>query len=122
LSAGHALPEGALKEEELQFHEGPMQDSAWRTANSTGALSYMDYDEVEKFSDAYKEQDQLEAMEVQALNDYLQLVPVLAHHAKDMTPDRAKDALPFARSATGHLSGMYFIGVGTLGSYDAALK
>ena len=122
LSAGQKLPEGTVKEEDLQFREGPMQDSAWRTASSTGVLSYMDYDEVEKFSGAYKEQDQLQAMEELALNDYLQLVPVLAHHSKDMTPERAKDALPFARNAMGHLSGMYFIGVGTLGTYKEALK
>ena len=122
LSTGHGLPQEALKEGDLHFSEGPMQDSAWRTASSTGALSYMDYAEVEKFSGAYKEQDQLEAMEVLTMNDYLQLVPVLSNHAKDMTPERAKDALPFARSAIGHLSGLYFIGVGTVGAYDAALK
>ena len=122
VSDGQALPQGTLKEGDLHFSEGPMQDSAWRTASSTGALSYMDYAEVEKFSGAYKEQDQLEAMEVLTMNDYLQLVPVLSNHAKDMTPERAKDALPFARSAIGHLSGLYFIGVGTVGAYDAALK
>jgi hypothetical protein len=92
-----------------------MQDSAWRTASSTGALSYMDYAEVEKFSDAYKEQDQLQAMEQLTVNDYLQLGPVLAHHAEDMTQERARDALPYARSAMGHLSGMYFIGEGAFG-------
>jgi hypothetical protein len=122
LSAGHSLPAVGLKEADLHFSEGPMQDSAWRTASTTGALSYMDYAEVGKFSDAYKEQDQLEAMEVLAMNDYLQLVPVLSHHAKDMTPERARDALPFARSAMGHLSGLYFIGVGTVGAYTEALK
>ncbi len=99
-----------------------MQDSAWRTANSTGVLSYMDYGEVGNFSDAYKEQDQLQAMEELTLNDYLELVPILSNHDKDMTPERAKEALPYARSAVGHLSGMYFIGAGALGSYDQALK
>jgi hypothetical protein len=122
MSAGQKFPKGTIKEEELHFRQGPMQDSAWRTAGSTGALSYMDYAEVEKFSQAYKEQDELQATSEQALNDYLLLMPVLARHGRDMTPERAKEALPFARSAAGHLSGMYFIGAGTLGSYDAALK
>jgi hypothetical protein len=122
IAAGQRPVEDGLQEDDLQFREGPMQDSAWRTANSTGALSYMEYAEVKKFSEAYKEQDQLEAMEVQALNDYLQLVPILSHHGKEVTPQRAKDALPFARSAMGHLSGLYFIGVGTVTAYDAALK
>lgn len=122
VASGQKLPEGKLKEGELHFHQSPMQDSAWRTASSTGALSYMDYAEVAKFAEAYKEQDLLDSTSQQALNDYLLLVPVLAHHAKDMTPERAKTALPFARSAMGHLSGMYFVGVGTLGTYEAALK
>lgn len=122
ISSGQRPIDGKVTEEDLQFREGPMQDSAWRTASSTGALSLMEYAQVERFSTAYKEQDQLQAMEEQALNDYLQLVPVLSHHGKDMTPERAKEALPFARSAMGHLSGMYFIGVGTLGTYDEALK
>jgi hypothetical protein len=120
LSAGK--PQLPLKVADLAFREGPMQDSAWRTANSTGVLSYMDYGEVGNFSDAYKEQDQLQAMEELTLNDYLELVPILSNHDKDMTPERAKEALPYARSAVGHLSGMYFIGAGALGSYDQALK
>jgi hypothetical protein len=111
-----------IEEKELQFREGPMQDSAWRTANTTGAISYMDYAEVETFSDAYKEQEQLETMEQLTLNDYLQLMPVLKGGGGTIDADRAKVALPYARSAMGHLSGMYFIGVGTMGAYDEALK
>jgi hypothetical protein len=111
-----------IQEKELQFSEGPMQDSAWRTASSTGALSYMDYAEVEKFADAYKEQALLESMEELTLNDYLQLVPVLQGSGGALDAEHAKAALPYARSAMGHLSGMYFIGVGTLGAYETALK
>jgi hypothetical protein len=83
----------------------------------------MGYDEVEKFSNAYKEQEQLEAMAQLTLNDYLQLVPVLQVGNGGVIDEvRARAALPYARSAMGHLSGMYFIGVGTLGAYDEALK
>ena len=67
---------GVLHESDFIFHEAPMQDAAWRTASSTGALAYMDYAEVERFSDAYKEQALLQGMEEQALEDYLQLLPV----------------------------------------------
>jgi hypothetical protein len=57
------------------------------------------------------------------LNDYLQLVPILQGDFGDVVDEaRAKAALPYARSAMGHLSGMYFIGVGTLGAYDDAVK
>jgi hypothetical protein len=111
-----------LVEKDFVFHQSPMQDSAWRTAASTGALSYMDYAQVEKFSDAYKEQDKLEAMEKQTLGDYLMLIPILSGHVKDMDPERAKQAMVYAQQAVGHLNGMYFIAIGTLGSYHDALQ
>jgi hypothetical protein len=113
---------GTLHEADFIFHQAPLEDSAWRTAGSTGVLSYMDYSQVEKFSDAYKEQDELESMELATLEDYLQLMPILKNHKDDMTPERAKDALPIARRALAHLNGMYFIGIGTMGSYSDALK
>ena len=119
ISKGHP---GKFNEAELAFSEGPMHDSAWRTASTTGVLSYMDYGEVEKFADAYKEQDELRAMEELTANDYLQLVPVLQGSGGVVDQERAKAALPYARSAMGHLSGMYFIGVGTAGAYDEVLK
>jgi hypothetical protein len=115
-------PATPLVEKEFVFHQAPMQDSAWRTASSTGVLSYMDYDEVERFSGAYKEQDQLEQMELKTLEDYLQLIPILMGHPKDIDAERAKDARVYARLADAHLNGMYFIAVGTLGSYKQALQ
>jgi len=111
-----------LEEKAFVFHQGPMQDAAWRTAASTGALSYMDYAEVERFSEAYKEQDQLDAMEKQTLEDYLMILPILVHHKNDMDAERAKQALVYARQAVAHLNGMYFIAIGTLGSYKQALQ
>jgi len=113
---------GTLDEKDFVFHQAPMQDAAWRTAASTGVLSYMDYAKVERFSEAYKEQDQLEAMEKQTLEDYLLLMPILVHHGKDMDADRAKQALVYARQAVAHLNGMYFIGIGTMGTYHEALQ
>jgi hypothetical protein len=121
-SLSQGKPIGVLQEKDFVFHQAPMQDAAWRTAASTGALSYMDYAEVERFSEAYKEQDQLDAMEKQTLEDYLMLMPVLSHHKNDMDAERAKEALVYARQAVAHLSGMYFIAVGTLGSYKQALQ
>ncbi|MES2391359.1 MAG: hypothetical protein V4555_06950 [Acidobacteriota bacterium] len=111
-----------FEEKSFVFHQSPMQDAAWRTAASTGALSYMEYGQVERFSDAYKEQDQLDAMSKQTLNDYLELMPILSHHVGDIDAVRAKEALVYARHAVAHLNGMYFIAVGTLGSYKEALK
>jgi len=71
---------------------------------------------------AYSRIDQLETMEKLTAEDYLMLIPILSHHVKDMDPERAKQALVYARQAVGHLNGMYFIAVGTLGSYKQALQ
>ena len=107
---------------DIQFSEGQLQDSAWRTASSTGVLSYMEYAEVEQFSGAHKAQDQLEAMEQQTAEDYMQLVAVLTLHMAKISPETAKEALPYARHAIAHLQGTHSFSVGTLESYDDALK
>lgn len=119
----HSQP-GVLHDSDFIFREAPMQDAAWRTANSTGALAYMDYAEVERFSDAYKEQALLQAMEEQALEDYLQLLPILSNNSSQgvVSPETAKEAVPYTRHAIAHLSGMMDVGAGTLGTYEAALK
>jgi len=119
----HSQP-GTLNEKDFVFHESPMQDAAWRTASSTGALTYMDYAEVERFSDAYKEQALLQTMEEQALDDYLELLPILANNGTDgvVTPEAAKDAIPTTRRVVAHLKGMLDVGAGTVGAYEAALK
>jgi hypothetical protein len=115
---------GTLQQGDFVFHEAPIQDAAWRTAASTGVLSYMDYAEVERFSEAYKEQELLQTMEEKALDDYLQLVPILAGQGKmgNVTPEAAKDALPYVRQVVAHLNGMIAVGTGTAGSYEEALK
>jgi hypothetical protein len=115
---------GNLRDSEFTFREAPMQDAAWRTASSTGALSLMDYAEVERFSDAYKEQALLQTLEEQALDDYLQLMPILSHHSKEGTvdPETAKNALAPVQRIIAHLNGMLDVGQGTIGAYEDALK
>jgi hypothetical protein len=116
---------GVLHDSDFVFHESPIQDAAWRTASSTGALAYMEYAEVERFSDAYKEQALLQAMEEQALDDYLELLPILAHDSGGrgvVSPEIAKEAIPYARRIVAHLNGMLAVGAGTIQTYEAALK
>ena len=106
----------------LEFDEEPIPDAAWVTASSTGALSYMDYGEVERFSGAYKEQSLLQTAEEKALDDYLEFTPILSLHGKQVTAAEAVQVLPAVQRALAHVNGMLALGQGTLGSYDAALK
>jgi hypothetical protein len=113
---------GSLKGISIRFGEDSPRDAAWATAASTGALTYMDYGGVERFSDAYREQKLLQTTEEQALDDYLQLQTVVSGRDDDLSPALAKDALPLARRALAHLNGMLDVGQGTLTTYDEALK
>lgn len=119
-AAGGKLQE--LKGIQLAFHEQPIPDAAWRTASSTGVLNYMEYEEVERFADAYKQQEMLQTAEEQALDNYLAFTPILQIHGEAVTPEQAKDALPFVRQALAHVTGMLALGQGTLESYNDALK
>jgi hypothetical protein len=108
----------------LQFSEGALQDAAWRTANTTGVTTYMDYTQVQLFSAAYKEQAQFEEMEQQALLEYLQLdsFVVRGFDPKSVTTDDMKAALPVVRTAIADVGGMLDISRGTLEAYTEALK
>ena len=110
------------KQIKVAFNEQPIPDAAWRTASSTGVLDYMDYEEVEAFADAYKQQEMLQTAEENALNDYLEFIPILHVHGDNLTPEQAKEAVPIVRHAIAHLNGMLALGQGTLGAYEQALK
>jgi hypothetical protein len=47
----------------ISFSAVTLSDTAWRTAQSTGALAYMPYEEAERYTEIYKAQDALIAME-----------------------------------------------------------
>ena len=117
---------GDLTGASLSFSEGPLQDAAWRTAASTGVLSYMDYSTAEKYAVAYKEQDLYEAIQQQALDDYLQLgsfIPKGFDPAKDtVTKEQADSALPIVRQTIAHLRGMGDVGLGARSAYQQALR
>jgi hypothetical protein len=108
----------------LGFHEGPLQDAAWRTAASTGVLSYMDYSHVERYSGAYKEQDMFELMQQQALEEFLQLDSFVINgfDPSKLTKEQVTAALPQARRAIAHLGGMRDVSLGAIQAYDNALK
>ncbi len=114
------------RSQSFALKRAPIQDAAWRTASSTGALSYMDYAEVERFSDAYKEQALLQTMEEQALDDYLQLMPRSYHPSLQRKAPflRGCEGMPSLPSGASSLisTGCWDVGQGTIGAYQEALK
>ena len=71
---------------EISFGIRTFDNVAWRTAQTTGALSYMPYDEAEDFSSIYTMQDLLTDNEKSAARDAMvALAPFLS--MKDSDPD-----------------------------------
>jgi hypothetical protein len=59
----------------------------WKTAQSTGALSYMPYDRAQEFSDIYNDQSELEASEQVAARDTIvALAPFLNSDYSQVAP------------------------------------
>jgi hypothetical protein len=75
------------------FHIHNFESVSWKTAQASGALSYMPYDRAQNYSDIYAVQDQLEGSEQQAARDtILALAPFLnmGKDAPDPTPQQAQ--------------------------------
>lgn len=61
----------AAQHTSLAVHSGgvTLDDTAWRTAQSTGALAYMPYEEAERYTNIYQAQSNLQAMEDKPMED-----------------------------------------------------
>ena len=78
---------------DVTFRVHGFQDVGWKTAQSTGALSYMPYDRAEEYSDIYGQQNLLYLSEQQAARDTtLALGPFLnmTDSDPDLTPEQAE--------------------------------
>lgn len=53
----------------IAFHMRSLADVAWKTAQTTGAFSYMPYPMAQEYADIYSSQDKLNAAELQAVRD-----------------------------------------------------
>jgi hypothetical protein len=76
----------------IAFHITSFDDVSWKTAQATGALSYMSYAEAQEYADIYVTQDELFTTERQAARDaIISLGPVVneANGDPDLTPEQA---------------------------------
>jgi hypothetical protein len=85
------LPEHSSMD--VSFHIHTFEGVSWKTAQSTGALSYMPYSRTQEYADIYSTQDGLAAAEQQAARDaIISLGPFLNFGSgdSDPTPTEAK--------------------------------
>jgi hypothetical protein len=73
-----------------------LNDTAWKTAQTTGALSFMPYAEAQRYSDVYGTQDDFLKQQDKIMEDEAQFLGIMAKTDfghKDITPEQASMAL-----------------------------
>jgi hypothetical protein len=74
----------------INFHLRSFDDVSWKTAQSTGALSYMPYERAQEYSAIYGQQDEIATAEQQAVRDtVISVGPFL--NSKDGDPNPSGD-------------------------------
>jgi len=71
---------------DVTFHIHTFDGTAWRTAQSTGALAYMPYDRAQEYSDIYLGQDELKSSEDQAARDAIISLGPLINSSDEADP------------------------------------
>jgi hypothetical protein len=84
-----------------------LRDTAWKTAQGTGALSYMPYVEAQRYSDLYGDQKSFEEQQAKILEDEARFLGVVAKtnfgHG-DVTSEQAAQALEVFGQWQAHLA------------------
>jgi hypothetical protein len=77
------------------FSSTLLDDTAWKTAQSTGALTFMPYEEANRYSGIYEAQYQFQASQEKILEDVAQFIGVTHKYdfGTDITPEAASAAL-----------------------------
>jgi len=86
----------AVQHTSLAVHSGgvTLDDTAWRTAQSTGALAYMPYEEAGRYTNIYQAQSNLQAMEDKPMEDVAAILGLIEKFNFDsksskITPEQA---------------------------------
>ncbi|MEG9432499.1 hypothetical protein [Terriglobus sp. ADX1] len=117
---GKPLPDGKLQTGIVQMTP---QSAAWNTASATGALSFMDYAEVQRFSSAYTLQAKLERFQDQAIGPLLGIAAAMGiSDPNKMTPTQIETAMSQVQLSLAHLSATAGLARDVNKAYDEALK
>jgi hypothetical protein len=111
---------------DLSFNIEPLQSAGWHTASGTGALSYMPYATVQRFSEVYQLQDDFERAASTAFAQFETVFSYITapdRHAL-MYPKAAdvENAIRDVHIAQSDLRALQDVGRGTLKDYDSVLN
>jgi hypothetical protein len=108
----------------LDFTLGDLKSASWKTAAATGALGFMEYDQVQRYADVYQLQDKYSALQDQTVDEFLQLQSYVIYgfDPEKITPADAGSAELETRRTLAHLTAMDQVGTALATEYDAVLK
>jgi hypothetical protein len=108
----------------LDFAVGDLQSASWKTAAATGALGFMEYDQVQRYAAVYQLQDKYSALQDQTIDEFLQLQSYVIYgfDPEKITPADAGSAELETRRTLAHLTAMDQVGTALATEYDAVLK
>ena len=108
----------------LGFAMGDLKSASWKTAAATGALGFMEYDQVQLYSAVYQLQDKYSTLQNQTIDEFLQLQSYVIFDSdpEKITPVDAGSAELDTRRALAHLTAMDQVGAALAREYDAVLK
>ncbi len=123
LEARKAGQDYELHEIQLGYAIGELSDASWKTAAATGALSYMEYDHVQRYAVAYQLQEKYSALQDQTVTEYLQLQSFVIYgfDPKKITTSDAAEAELDARKTLTYLVAMQQIGDALGKEYEKVL-
>ena len=100
------------------------RDASWKTATATGAVAYMEYSHVKRFSEAYTLQAQFATLQERTLDSYLQLQSYLVGgiDPTKISPADAEKARGDVQQTLARLVAMREIGQALEKTYAGALK
>lgn len=107
----------------VAWHMTTPQDASWQTAAATGALAYMDYNEVQKFAAAYQLQKKLDALQDTTLQPVITLIGyVVAGDPSKLSKEESQATLIQVSSVMAHVETLREIAADLTKKYDEALK
>jgi hypothetical protein len=108
----------------LDFTLGEVKSASWKTAAATGALGFMEYDQVQRYSAVYQLQDKYSALQDQTIDEFLQLQSyfIYGFDPEKITPVDGGSPELDTRRALVHLTAMDQVGTALASAYDAVLK
>jgi hypothetical protein len=108
----------------LDFTLGDLKSASWKTAAATGALGFMEYDQVQRYAAVYQLQDKYLALQDQTIDGFLELQShvIYGFDPQKITPADAASAEVDTRRALVHLTAMDQVATGVAMEYDAVLK